>query len=290
MSTIDIPTPVPAAPAGPPPPPRYAPHQVADDTFVIQATQGEGMAPVAVHLNSMVIRGPEPIIVDTGVPPLGDRYLEDMWSLVDPADVRWVFISHDDVDHVGNLEAVMAACPNATLLTSWFMWERMGNLPFLPPWRMRWLSDGETFEANGRTYAAIRPPVYDSPTTQGLLDTGTGVYWASDCFACPVPTGTPDVAALDPALWHHGTIQMQLMNSPWVSVVDERRYHDSVDALARAGVGTIASCHGPAITGGDVARAFEMLHELPSAVVEPAPGQPVLDEIIAQALAAGPPR
>lgn len=288
MSTTTTPAP-PSAPAGPPPPPRYAPHEVAPDTFVIQATQGEGLAPVAVHLNSMVIRGPEPIIVDTGMPTMRDRYLEDMWSLVDPEDVRWVFISHDDVDHVGNLEQVMAACPNATLLTSWFMWERLGNLPFLPPWRMRWLQDGETFAANGRTYAAIRPPLYDSPTTQGLLDTGTGVYWASDCFACPVPTGTADVSALDAEAWRHGTTQMQLMNSPWVTMVDERRYHASVDAVARTGIRTIASCHGPAVTGGDVERAFTLLHELPSAVADPTPGQPVLDEIIAQALAAGPP-
>lgn len=196
MTTIDIPIPIPAAPVGPPPPPRYAPHEVAPDAFVLQATQGEGTAPVAVHLNAMVIRGAEPIIVDTGIPTLADRYLEDMWSLVDPTDVRWVFISHDDVDHVGNLEAVMAACPNATVITSWFMAERLGGLPFLPPWRMRWVDDGETFEANGRTYAAVRPPLYDSPTTRGLLDTSTGTYWASDCFASPVPTGTPDASAL----------------------------------------------------------------------------------------------
>jgi flavorubredoxin len=291
MSTIEIPTPAPApaAPAGPPPPPRYAPHQIAPETFVIQATQGEGMAPVAVHLNSMVIRGAEPIIVDTGVPTLADRYLEDMFSLVEPEDVRWVFISHDDVDHVGNLEAVMAACPNATLLTSWFMWERMGNLPFLPPWRMRWLADGETFDAGDRTFAAIRPPLYDSPTTYGLLDTSTGVYWASDCFACPVPTGTPDASDLDPEMWRHGLTQMQLMNSPWVTMVDERRYQHSVDALAATGLTAIASCHGPAVTGEHVEQAFALLHEIPSAVADPAPGQPVLDEIIAQAMAAGAP-
>lgn len=280
MSTTDT-----TAPA----PPRYAPHEVAPDTFVIQATQGEGVAPVAVHINSMVIRGAEPVIVDTGMATMADRYLEDMWSLVDPTDVRWVFVSHDDVDHVGNLEAVMAACPNATLLTSWFMWERMGNLPFLPPWRMRWLADGETVEAGDRTLAAVRPPLYDSPTTQGLLDTSTGVYWASDCFACPVPQGTADVSALEPEVWRHGTLQMQVMNSPWVAMVDERRYHASVDALAGHDIRTIASCHGPAITGANVEQAFGLLHEVPTATVDPTPGQPVLDEIIAQAMAAGAP-
>jgi flavorubredoxin len=289
MSTIDLPTPVPAAgPAGPPPPPRHAPHQIAPDTFVIQAAQGEGVAPVAVHLNTMVIRGPEPIIVDTGVPGLADRYLEDMWSLVDPEDVRWVFLSHDDIDHFGNLEAVMAACPNAVLLTSWFQWERLGNMPAIPPWRMRWLEAGEAFEANGRTYVAARPPIFDSPTTRGLLDTGTGVYWASDCFATSVPRALPDVGEMDPEQWIDACFGHAQLTAPWLPLVDERRYHATVDAVADLNMTTIASCHSPTITGDNVERAFAMLHELPTAPLAPSPGQELLDEIIAQALAGGP--
>jgi len=279
-----------AAPAGPSAvePPRYLPVEIAPDTFVIQATQGEGVAPVAVHLNAMVIRGSEPIIVDTGVPSLGERYLADMWSLVDPEDVRWVFLSHDDIDHYGNLEAVMAACPNATLVTNWFMWERMGNLPSIPPWRMRWVADGETFEANGRTYAAIRPPLYDSPTTRGLLDTGTGVYWASDCFATTVPHGVADVAELDRDEWIDATIANAHGLSPWVRQVEGREFHRAVDDLARLDLTAIASCHSPTITGSNLAVAREALHAAPTAELAPVPGQELLDMIIAQALAGAP--
>jgi flavorubredoxin len=279
------PAPAPA-PAGPPAESaRHLPVQIAPDTFVIQATQGEGVAPVAVHLNAMVIRGSEPIIVDTGVPSLGERYLADMWSLVDPEDVRWVFLSHDDIDHHGNLEAVMAACPNATLITTWFMWERMGNLPGIRPWRMRWVADGEAFEANGRTYAAIRPPLYDSPTTRGLLDTGTGVYWASDCFATTVPRGVADVAELDRDEWVDAMIANAHGLSPWVRQVEGREFHRAVDDLGRLDLTAIASCHSPTITGANLAVAREALHAAPTAPLAPMPGQELLDMIIAQALA-----
>jgi flavorubredoxin len=27
-----------------------------------------------------------------------------VFSLVDPKDVQWIFLSHDDVDHSGNLD------------------------------------------------------------------------------------------------------------------------------------------------------------------------------------------
>ena len=93
-----------------------------------------------------------------------------MFGLVEPADVRWVFISHDDVDHTGNVNALMAACPNATLIVNWFMVERMGASLAVPPTRQRWIGDGESFDVGDRTLHAIRPPVFDSPTTRGLFD------------------------------------------------------------------------------------------------------------------------
>ncbi len=282
MTIAENPTPTTA-------PPRHRPVQIAPDTFVVQATQGEGVAPVAVHLNAMVIRGREPIVVDTGMPDAwGHHYLEDVAELVDLDDVRWVFLSHDDVDHYGNLDALMTACPQAVLVTTWFQWERMGNLPTIPPWRMRWVADGEGFEANGRTYAAIRPPLYDSPTTRGLLDTGTGVYWASDCFATSVPTALADVAELDHDEWLEACIGHAQQLSPWLALADERRYQASVDTVARLGIETIASCHSPTITGSNVEAAFAMLRTVPDRPAFEVPGQALLDEITALTLAGGP--
>jgi hypothetical protein len=40
--------------------------------------------------------------------------MDDVFGLIDPADVHCVFLSHDDVDHTGNLAQVMEHCPNAT--------------------------------------------------------------------------------------------------------------------------------------------------------------------------------
>ena len=41
---------------------------------------------------------------------------EQVFGLVDPEDVRWVFLSHDDGDHTGALHDVLDLCPNATLV------------------------------------------------------------------------------------------------------------------------------------------------------------------------------
>ena len=100
----------------PPAAPRHRPVEIAPETFVIQATVGEGVAPQAIHMNSMLIRGEEPVVVDTGCPIHREQYLDDLFGLVDPEAVRWVFISHDDIDHTGNLNALMEMAPNATVI------------------------------------------------------------------------------------------------------------------------------------------------------------------------------
>ena len=108
------------------PRPGFTPTRIAPETFLIHDHHGEGTAPVSVALNTMVIRAAEPVVVDTGMMENREQYLEDVFSLVEPEDIRWVFISHDDVDHTGNLNALMEQAPNATLVIDWFMQERMG--------------------------------------------------------------------------------------------------------------------------------------------------------------------
>jgi glyoxylase-like metal-dependent hydrolase (beta-lactamase superfamily II) len=51
-------------------------------------------------------------VVATGAPLFRERWLESVGSVVDPADVRWVFLSHDDGDHIGNLASILdvASC------------------------------------------------------------------------------------------------------------------------------------------------------------------------------------
>jgi flavorubredoxin len=257
------------------------PTKIAADTYLIHDHQGEGVAPVQVQLNTMLIRGTEPVVVDTGAAVNREQYLADLFSLVEPEDVRWLFLSHDDPDHIGNVEAVMDACPNATLVTSWFAMERNECSGFaVPPSRWRWVNDGETFAAGDRILAAVRPPLYDAPTTRGLYDTSTGVYWAADCFATPVLAPTRFVDELDPEFWAAGFAQFQQWISPWFSLVDEQRYLAVVNRLASHDIRAIAGCHTPVVSPEFVGAAFDLLRGIPSARQVAQPGQPDLETML----------
>ncbi|MFO1267616.1 MAG: hypothetical protein U1F25_00685 [Rubrivivax sp.] len=78
------PTPFPNMPAA-------QPERIAPDTWLIPnfAPAGEGLL---LPVNSMVIRGREPVIVDTGAPVHRAQWIEKAFSVVEPEDVRWIFL------------------------------------------------------------------------------------------------------------------------------------------------------------------------------------------------------
>ena len=258
------------------------PTEIAPDTFLIHSVQEALGQPLFVYLNSMVIRGREPVIVDTGTIANREQWLKDAFSLVDPKDVRWVFLSHDDVDHAGNLDEVMCACPNATLVCNWAMVERHTNCFSFPLERCRWVMHEESFDAGDRTLHALRPPLYDSPTTRGLFDSTTGVYWAVDTFATPLPAPETSVGELDPEFWDFGmTLFAYGALCPWLSLVDLDKFGRYVDAIERLDIRTIAGCHTPVIEGPLIEQAFAHVRRLPAVEPPPLPDQSILDQIIA---------
>jgi flavorubredoxin len=258
---------------------RFDPTLIAPDTFLVHDHQGEGTEPVSVALNTMVIRAAEPVVVDTGMMENRAQYLEDVFSLVEPEDVRWVFISHDDVDHTGNLNALMAAAPNATLVIDWFMQERMGASLEVPASRWRWVQDGDTLDVGDRTLHVVRPPVFDSGTTRGLFDPRTRVYWGADAFASPMTKPVRNVADLDPGPWAEGIHTFARYISPWLSLVDEGKFERTVDRVEALQPLVIAGCHTPAIDRGSVQEAIAATRVAPSMTVAPQPDQSVLDAI-----------
>ena len=256
-----------------------APYRVGPDTYVIPELV-PGPPGAYVPLNSMVITGAEPVIVDTGNELSRTEWMEAAFSIVDPADVRWVFLSHDDHDHIGNLTAVLDACPQATLVTNWFTVERTVRAMELPLDRMRWVNPGESFDAGDRTLVAVRPPIFDGPTTRGLYDSKTGIYWAVDSFGSLLPDYLTDADDVPEDLWRDSFTFFAQIVSPWTTMVDADKFAASIDAVARLDITAVASGHGPRLQGARLQEGFRMLRELTSTPIIPIPGQADLDAML----------
>jgi flavorubredoxin len=173
----------------------------------------------------------------------------------------------------------MDAAPNATLVIDWFMQERMGASLDVPASRWRWMRDGDALDVGDRILHLVRPPVFDSPTTRGLFDPTTGVYWASDAFASPMPTPVRSAEELDLGGWIDGIHTFARYVSPWLELVDERKYQRTIDRIEALAPTVLAGCHTPVVSGGAVADALAATRTAPWATVPPQPDQSVLDAI-----------
>ncbi|MET0578877.1 MAG: MBL fold metallo-hydrolase [Ilumatobacteraceae bacterium] len=266
-----------------PRPISYQPAELAADTFLIRTAFAAAGDEMTMYQSSMVIRGAQPILVDTGPAAAGDQWLDAVFALVDPEDVRWVFVSHNDSDHNGNVVNVLAACPQATLITTSPAVARMTSSFDLPYRRMQWLNFGDTFDAGDRTIEIIDVPVYDSPVTQGLFDRATGVMWAVDAFAAVVPTNDPSALASDlpQPEWEDVLRGLGIAANPWLEGARPDWFTSRLKEISGRGPSVVANAHGPALTGTYIDRAIEIYDQLPGTTPPPGPGGDALASLLA---------
>jgi flavorubredoxin len=179
-------------------------------------------------------------------------------------------------------------CPRAQLVSSWAINERHANAFAFPLDRCRWINDGDCFDIGDRKLIAVRPPTYDSPATRGLFDPRTGVYWAVDCFATPIPgdatvsTFATDVGDLDPDFWWHGTTMFVLNAlSPWVKLVDRDKFAATVARVRDLQPQTIVAAHSPVITSPSIERALSQTSNLVDVELPPIPDDSALQHLLA---------
>jgi flavorubredoxin len=259
--------------------PVSSPIAIAPDTFLIPnlAPAGDVFVPV----NSLVIRGAEPIVVDTGAPVHRQRWLEQVFGLVDPDDIRWVFLSHEDGDHTGSLDDVLKAAPNATLVMNAFGAERLALERFVPVHRSIWREPDETFVAGDRRLRLVLPPIFDGPATRGLLDERTGVLWAVDSFGALTPGAAHRVDDIPRDLYDDSFTEINSLVSPWHQWLDPNRYARHVDSVQALRPSIVASAHGPVLVGAEIDDAFDRVRSLAGRPRVVPAGQSALDELLA---------
>ena len=102
---------------------------------------------------------------------------------------------------------------------------------------MIWREPTEWFDAGDRRLRLMLPPIFDGPTTQGLVDERTGVMWAVDSFAALAPDAHVHRVEEVPQGMYDETFHLiNSLVSPWHQWLDPVRYDahvDTVEAAAR---------------------------------------------------------
>ncbi|MDP9182655.1 MAG: MBL fold metallo-hydrolase [Actinomycetota bacterium] len=241
---------------------------------------GLGFLPV----NAYVLHAAQPVLVDTGMPGSRGDFLEALWAAVDPANLRWVYLTHPDRDHTGSLMEVLTAAPQAKLVTTYM---GMGILSIeypITPDRVFLLNPGQSLDLQDRTITAFRPPVYDSPATTGFHDSKTGVCFTSDCFGAPVATAetaeVTDVREIPADDLLAAQRLWATVDSPWVAGVDRARFAASLEPLRALDPSVVLCTHLPPARQA-MPRLLEMLASAPDADAFVGPDQAALQQLLA---------
>lgn len=258
-------------------------HLATDDVLVLADSievPGLGHLPV----NSFLLRSAEPVLVDTGLPGSREEFLEHLWAACDPADLRWIWLTHPDRDHTGSLQQILEAAPQARVVTTFLGLGILSIDQAVAPQRAFLLNPGQSLDVGDRSLRAFRPPLYDSPATTGLIDERTGTCFSSDCFGGPLPEQDLALAEEVGAVAAADLVAAQRLwatvDSPWVADVDRPTYAATLRELAAFDLPLVLSTHLPPARGRSE-QLLGVLAEAPDLPRFVGPDQQALDAMLA---------
>ncbi len=255
-------------------------YRAAPDVDVVTSTNAiSGFGNLAI--NAFVIHADEPVLVDTGSVVQSDEFMDALASVIDPADLRHIWLTHTDFDHIGSLHRLLEENERLRVITSFLGFGIMGLGAPLPMDRVYLVNPGQTVDVGDRTLTAVRPPAFDNPITTGLRDDRSGILFSSDCFGAlldEVPESTEDVA--DEEL-RRGQVFWATVDSSWLHTVDRVLFAAELERIRALEPTMVLSSHLPAAPGSSLGRLLGALAEVPDAPAFVGPDQAALEQMLA---------
>jgi glyoxylase-like metal-dependent hydrolase (beta-lactamase superfamily II) len=205
---------------------------------------GYGVLPV----NAFVIRSAQPVLVDTGMAAVGAEFMRALAAVIPPRELLWIWLTHTDPDHVGNLRPVLDAAPDARVVTTYLGMVKLGLLG-LPLDRVHLLNPGDTLDVGDRRLICLRPPSFDAPDTTGLFDSRTRALFSADSFGALLDAPVSTAAEIPPEDLRDALVMWSTVDAPWLHAVDEGKYGRSLDFVRRLEASIVLSAHLPPAVG-----------------------------------------
>ncbi len=254
-------------------------YKAAPDIDVLTSSfpvPGFGLIPI----NAFVLHAAEPVLVDTGAVVESEDFMTAPRSVIDPADLRWIWLTHTDFDHIGSLHRLLAENPQIRVITTFLGVGIMGLSAPLPMDRVHLVNPGQTISVGDRTLTAVKPPAFDNPITTGLHDDRSRALFSADCFGAllaDVPQSAEDLS--DDEL-HQGQVFWATVDSPWLHAVDRAFLAKSLNEIRELHPTLVLSSHLPAASGASLERLLSSLEAVPAAPPFVGPDQAALEQML----------
>ena len=205
-------------------------YKAAPDIDVLTSSfpiPGFGLVPI----NAFVLHGPEPVLVDTGAVVERDEFMTALRSVIDPADLKWIWLTHTDFDHIGSLPQLLEENVEVRIITTFLGVGILSLTAPLPMDRVYLLNPGERLVVGDRTLTAFKPPAFDNPSTTGFHDDKSGALFSSDCFGALLQAVPENAADLSDDELRQGQVFWATVDSPWLHKVDTAAFARELDGI-----------------------------------------------------------
>lgn len=239
-----------------------------------------GMGALAV--NAFVLKGAESMLVDTGLAALREPFLTALGGEIDLGDLRWIWLSHTDADHTGNLAAVLERAPRAKVVTTFLGAGKLALAGFDTS-RVHLIEEGTEMKIGGHRLVALRPPYYDAPESLGFLDLREQALFAVDSFGALLPRPIEALGDLGHDALAAGLATWSAIDAPWLAVADRGYLDRALRSLADLEPALILSGHLPPARANEVEDLVALARD--TLVREPiaAPAPAVLEKLLSAA-------
>ncbi len=264
-------------------PTLFESRRVAPETYTLPAylpVPGAGILPV----NAFLIHAAQPLLVDTGLAALKSDFMKRLSQLIDLEDLAWIWLTHTDPDHLGNLTDVLAAAPNARIVTTFLGMGKLG-LQQIPTDRVYLLNPGQKLDLGDRTVTAIKPPSFDAPETTGLFDSKTRTLFSADCFGALMHQPAQTALEITPDALHEGLVAWSMVDAPWLAMVDAHAFDRALNTVHQLNAEMVLSSHLPPAPGM-VDALLTHLRATRFATPANGPDQQAFEQIMAQIMVA----
>jgi flavorubredoxin len=219
--------------------------RITDDTEILPSyfpIPGFGLVPV----NAFVIRSRQPVLVDTGLNMDRGAFMQELEQTIDPAEIRWLWLTHPDLDHVGSLQEMLSRSPQMKLVTTFLGY---GILSLandqIPPDRVYFLNPGESLDVGDRQLTAVKPPTFDNPATTGFYDSKSRAFFSSDSFGALLQEPAENAGDMAAEALNQGQVLWTTVDSPWLHKVDQAKFAAELNTIRQMAPSMVLSSHLP---------------------------------------------
>ena len=149
--------------------------------------------------------------------------------------------------------------------------------------RVYWLNPGDNISVGDRKLTAVRPPLFDNPTTIGVYDDKSEAFFSADCFGAIIPTPAQSIDDIAEGDLAQGMAGWASLDSPWVHMVKPSEFSQALDRIRQIAPKMIFSAHLPPAKG-KTEQLLELLATVPPSTPNIAPNQTALKQILAQTM------